>query len=327
MIHGDDDSNRDTSDAPLWFIVACAELADRCGGMDVLRTRAGNRTLADVARSIARHYLQGTPNGIRVDPESGLVFSPSHFTWMDTNHPASTPREGYPIEIQALWFASLAFLERLDGDAPLPDWRQKLAHSILRYYRLDGHEGLSDCLHAGPGVPASAADADDHVRPNQLLALTLGAVQSPDAARDVLRVCQRLLVPGAIRSLADQRVSRRLPVQAPDGTLLNDPEHPYWGTYRGREDTRRKPAYHNGTAWTWLFPSYAEALVRVYGAAAQPTALSLLTASQERFSAGCIGHFCEIVEGDAPHEPRGCGAQAWSMAEYQRVLAFLRAMR
>ena len=63
------------------------------------------------SRSIAFGYLNGTPNGIRMDPASALVWSPSHFTWMDTNYPAGTPREGYPVEIQALWIRLLRQLE------------------------------------------------------------------------------------------------------------------------------------------------------------------------------------------------------------------------
>ena len=62
---------------------------------------------------IATHYSRGTPNGIRMDPESGLIWSPSHFTWMDTNYPAGTPREGYPVEIQALWVRCLRQLVAL----------------------------------------------------------------------------------------------------------------------------------------------------------------------------------------------------------------------
>ena len=103
-------------------------------------------------------------------------------------------------------------------------------------------------------------------------------MQSPDAARDVLRVCQRLLVPGAIRSLADRPVKHHLAIYH-KGELLNDPERPYQGTYTGDEDTRRKPAYHNGTAWTWVFPSFAEAWVDYYGPAERSTALAWLASS------------------------------------------------
>src|SRR5205814_4274655 len=73
------------------------------------------RTVLGVLEEIANGYLHGTPNGIRVDPESALVWSPAHFTWMDTNYPAATPRQGYPVEIQVLWIRLLRQLARLRG--------------------------------------------------------------------------------------------------------------------------------------------------------------------------------------------------------------------
>ena len=76
------------------------------------------RTIAEVLREIAVGYVRGTPNGIRMDPASALVWSPSHFTWMDTNHPAGTPREGYPIEIQALWIKLLQQVQKLGVRSP-----------------------------------------------------------------------------------------------------------------------------------------------------------------------------------------------------------------
>jgi len=129
-IYGDNASNRDTSDAPLWFGVVCEDFAaaletefkvlgskSKIAEFYATPVDASGRTLADVLRSIAAGYLRGTPNGIRVDAASALFFSPSHFTWMDTNYPAGTPREGYPIEIQALWLRLLRQLDRL-GVAP-----------------------------------------------------------------------------------------------------------------------------------------------------------------------------------------------------------------
>jgi glycogen debranching enzyme len=88
----------------------------------------------------------------------------------------------------------------------------------------------------------------------------------------------------------------------------------------GDEDTRRKPAYHNGTAWTWPFPLYAEALCEVYGdKAARATALSLLATAVDYLNSGCLGHLPEICDGDAPHLARGCMAQAWGVSELLRV--------
>jgi len=333
MLRGADDSNRDTSDAPLWFCVACDELMAREGSAAFAAQDCGGRSLAAVLRSIGDSYLRGTPNGIRVDARSALVFSPCHFTWMDTNHPAGTPREGYPVEIQALWRRALGTLSRLDPDGPWADLAAKVKRSVMDMFIVDGRIRdaesearndlyLSDCLHGPPGTPAAAAETDDALRPNQLLAVTLGLVDDPDVCAGILAATEELLVPGAIRSLADRPVRRALPI-VHDGRPLNDPRKPYWGAYRGEEDTRRKPAYHNGTAWTWLFPSYAEALVMTCGDAARGAALALLAGSEALINSGCVGQVPEIVDGDAPHAPRGCGAQAWGVTELYRVLAFL----
>jgi glycogen debranching enzyme len=169
-----------------------------------------------------------------------------------------------------------------------------------------------------PGQGAKYAHADDHLRPNQLLAITLGAVADTACARQILNACEALLVPGAIRSLADRSVTHALPVYF-NNHLLNDPYRPYWGRYSGDEDTSRKPAYHNGTAWTWPFPAYCEAWAMTYGKQSCQTALAWLTSSLRLLESGCIGHLPEILEGNYPHTPCGCDAQAWGASEWVRV--------
>jgi predicted glycogen debranching enzyme len=321
MIRGNDASNRDTSDAPLWLFVVCADLAAARGDTSWLETDCQGRPLRKVLSDLADALTCGTTNGVAMDPASGLLFSPSHFTWMDTNYPAGSPREGYPIEIQALWHAALAFLGAVLPEAAADKWRRHAATvraAIVQYYYRPELGYLADCLHAPPGTPAEAAVADTALRPNQLLALTLGAVADGQIAAAVLTACQRLLVPGAIRSLGDQAVSPPLAVYH-EGRLLNDPRHPYWGRYEGDEDTRRKPAYHNGTAWAWPFPSYCEAWADHYGPGAQATALAWLGSAVEKLDHGCLGHLPEIQDGDAPHRDRGCDAQAWSVSEVLRV--------
>jgi glycogen debranching enzyme len=240
---------------------------------------------------------------------------------MDTNYPAGSPREGYPIEIQALWYAALTFLAAALPAPKAASWRTRASEvkqAIMRHYYEPERGYLSDCLHASPGTPAERATADTALRPNQLLALTLGAVSDASVRKAVLSACQCLLVPGAIRSLADQEVIPPLPIQH-QGRSLNDPRHPYWGRYEGDEDTRRKPAYHNGTAWTWPFPSFCEAWARHYGKGAKATALAWLGSCVEKLGHGCLGHLPEIQDGDAPHKDRGCDAQAWSVSEVLRV--------
>lgn len=330
MISGDNADNRDTSDAPLWLFTACSDLCRAERSLDFLNTpvRGEKETLLDILRALADGIIAGTPNGIHCDPASALVFSPSHFTWMDTNYPAGTPREGYPIEIQALWFAALRFLAESVPDAgERRKWAEMagtVRNSIRRYFVLPGGRmWLSDCLHASQGVPAERAVPDDHLRPNQLLAVTLGAVTDMSLCRGILQAASHLLIPGAIRSLDDAGVEYPLPITDAAGRGLNDPLHPYWGHYEGDEDTRRKPAYHNGTAWTWLFPSYAEAYFMTYREAGKATAVSLLSSMTLLMNNGCIAQVPEILDGNQPHTPRGCDAQAWGMTEFYRVWKML----
>jgi glycogen debranching enzyme len=166
---------------------------------------------------------------------------------------------------------------------------------------------------------AKEAELDDALRSNQLFAITLGAVTDSNLCKNIIEACEQLLIPGAIRSLADRPVRRPAPVYN-GGQLLNDPANPYWGQYTGDEDTRRKPAYHNGTAWTWPFPSYAEALVMVYGDSAKETALAILGSASEVINNGCLRQSPEVIDGDTPHTQRGCGAQAWGVTELYRVV-------
>lgn len=328
MISGSNASNRDTSDAPLWLFTAAADLCRAEGNYDFLDTVVRqDQTFRDILERLAAGIIKGTPNGITCDPESMLIFSPSHFTWMDTNYPAGTPREGYPIEIQALWFAALSFLAKISADpVRAEDWRQKASavqKSILRFFPLGKCGYLSDCLHCKPGTPAAQAVADDHLRPNQLLAITLGAITDHAINVNILKWTETLLIPGAIRSLADQKTEYALPVNGAGGQRLNDPHHPYFGRYEGDEDTRRKPAYHNGTAWTWLFPSYSEAFYMTYGEFGKAKAKSYLSSMILQMDGGCIMQLPEILDGDYPHQPRGCDAQAWGMTEFYRVWKML----
>lgn len=280
IIYGTTAGNRDTTDAQLWFIRCVSEVLAANPELQL-------DDLKKTCTSIVDHYIGGTPNGIHMDQASGLVWSPSHFTWMDTNYPACTPRVGYPVEIQALWISALEFLDRTT--------LASLARTSLeKYFRWEGH-GYRDCLAAPNGEPAAEAMPEDTVRPNQLLLVTLGVVNESE----ILRATEQLLVPGGIRSL--------------------NAEHPlYRGVYTGDEDTSRKPAYHNGTAWGWQFPLYAEALV-LTGGATNETALRLLASSVENINTGCLCHISEIADGDAPHRQKGCTAQAWSASELLRV--------
>jgi glycogen debranching enzyme len=245
---------------------------------------------------------------------------------MDTNYPAGTPREGYPVEIQALWLRLLRQLARLrpeaaDGWAELAD----RAGKSLDLFWNPALGAFHDLLIAPAGVPAREARPDGLLRPNQLFLVSLGLVSGERARQAVLAARRHLLVPGALRSLAPLPAPVPLAIHGPGGQELNDPRNPYWGRYQGDEDSRRKPAYHNGTAWVWLLPTFCEALALAWDG--QPEAVAAarayLGSLDGLLASGCIGHLPEILDGDAPHAQRGCDAQAWSATEALRVWLWL----
>ena len=277
IIYGNTAGNRDTTDAQLWF-VQCVNELDKLG-VDV-------SGLKPTCENIVACYKSGTPNGIHMDPDSGLVWSPSHFTWMDTNYPACTPRVGYPVEIQALWISALHFVGQ-------HDLANMAAKSVEKYFKWE--HGYRDCLAAPGGESARNAIPEDTIRPNQLFLVTLGICKDPS----ILQATEELLVPGGVRSL--------------------NAGHPlYRGRYEGDEDTCRKPAYHNGTVWAWPFPLYAEAMAEI-DPRKKRSGLSLLATAVESLNLGCVGHLSEVADGDAPHAQKGCTAQAWSDSEFLRV--------
>jgi predicted glycogen debranching enzyme len=346
-IHGHDVSNRDTSDAPLWFAVVCEDLADKkffnapvLGAPASLPASSSGRTIRDVLASIAENYALGTPNGIHMDADSALIWSPSHFTWMDTNHPAGTPREGYPVEIQVLWIRLLRLLEKIAGvhasacsadtlkrELQQKKWRDladRATASFEKLFWLEDQGWFADVLLGGPRVIARDAVRDDALRSNCLFAVSLGLVTGERAKRCVAAAQKYLVMPGALRSLAPLPVAVPLPIHR-HGHLLNHPTEPYWPRYEGDEDTRRKPAYHNGTAWTWTFPTFCEALARAwdFSPAAVAAAKSYLGSAEKILNQGCLGQLPELLDGDAPHTQRGCDAQAWGATEALRVWKLL----
>lgn len=319
MICGSDARNIETSDAPLWFAACCRDLAEKEEDLGFLEEKLDGRTIEQVLLSIGRSLLAGTKTGVKVDPDTFLLYSPGHFTWMDTNYPAGTPRQGYPVEIQALWHSALSFLARIDSGG---EWNEKakvVKRAVEQYFWQPEIGFFSDCLHSEGPTGAAHAVPDDALRPNQLLLITLGVIDDKKMLRSCVETCQELLVPGAIRSLADRRVSHPVNIYH-DGSLLKDPHLPYSGRYEGDEDTQRKPAYHNGTAWTWPFPIFCEAWAEVFGKPAYSTCLAWLGSVIDLMRSGAAGYLPEIVDGDCPHTPRGCDAQAWGCSEAARVI-------
>ena len=288
-----------TVDAALWFFQAARATYEATGDRALLAT------LWPVLLAITASYERGTRFGIRVDPADGLVTQGADgvaLTWMDARVEdwVVTPRRGKPVEINALWhaaFAALAALAPHAGHDPAP-WRAKAERvraSFARYWNA-GEQCLFDVLD-GP------AGDDPAVRPNQVFAVSLGeALLPPGQARAVVeRVDRDLLTPHGLRSLAP-----------------SDPA--YRGVFTGGR-RERDGAYHQGTVWTWLLPPHAMARFHASGdRAAALATLAPLEVLTRRFGLGTLP---EVADGDPPHRPAGCLAQAWSVAETLRAWTFL----
>jgi len=328
-IHGDNASNRDTSDAPLWYGIVCEDMAEQMGAkLYATAVDATGRKVADVLREIASGYARGTPNGIRMDPASGLIWSPAHFTWMDTNFPACTPRQGYPVEIQVLWIRLLRQVHRLGLQPAGEPWdamADRAEQSLRKFFWLEDKGYIADVLLASPGQSAGEAVADQALRSNFLFSIAFGLFTGTQAQRAVEAALRYLFVPGAVRSLAPLPAWPALPIYSGDGRLLNNPLEPYWGHYEGDEDTRRKPAYHNGTAWVWSLPMACQALAAAWDKSpgAVAAARAYLGSMDKLLLTNCLGQLPEILDGDASHTARGCDAQAWSVTEALRVWKWL----
>ena len=286
-----------TADASLWYPIAIARHAAATND-----TRIVDELLPAVREIVERH-LAGTRFGIGVDPADGLLRAGvpgSQLTWMDARADGHsfTPRVGKPVEIQALWFNALSILaawlaERGDPAAATYEAHAERARqSFTARFVRDGHDELFDVVD-GP-------DGDEtHVRPNQVFAIALlhPLLDGPDA-EGVLRSTERLLrTPLGLRSLA--------PV---------DPD--YHGTYLG-DRFERDAAYHQGTVWTWLIGPFVEAHLRLHGDVG--AARALLAPFAEHLREAGLGSVSEILDGDPPHAPRGCIAQAWGVAEVLRA--------
>ncbi|MFH0860281.1 MAG: amylo-alpha-1,6-glucosidase [Candidatus Altiarchaeota archaeon] len=219
--------------------------------------------------------------------ENGLIMHDSG-TWMDTL------RRDDAVEVQALWYNALKAFEKfstlaqLDNTLPTAEIIGDFESTFLREYWNGSH--LMDCI----GV--------DSFRPNQLMALSLDytCVDKSRAKSILSAVEKRLLTPFGLRTLSSDDSS-------------------YCGSYSGGV-RQREEAYHNGTVWPWLLGPYVRASVRYGGKAASRRARKLLEDFFDRaLSVGALGSINEIFDGDAPHLPRGCISQAWSVAEPLRA--------
>ncbi|MBM5816416.1 MAG: glycogen debranching protein [Cyanobacteria bacterium K_Offshore_surface_m2_239] len=296
-----EDTAYNTVDATLWYVESLRAYHAASGDDDLIRE------LFPRLQEIVEAHARGTLHGIRRDPVDGLLRAGEEglqLTWMDAkvNGEVITPRIGKPVEVNALWINALRAMARfadLAGHASAP--YDRLAETARQGFQRFWNSAARCCFDVLDG-PDGHHDAA--LRPNQLLAVTLTeGLLSGEQARAVVRACgQQLLTPLGLRSL--------------------DPDHPaYQGTCSGGPAARDR-AYHQGTVWGWWLGPYALAHARVYD---DPEgALRLLEPIGHHLTTAGLGSVSEIFDGDAPHRPRGCIAQAWSVAEVLRAWVELR---
>lgn len=285
-----------TVDATLWYFQAIYQ--------HLLYTRqpALVKELYPTLVDIMDWHRRGTRYNIKVDPADGLLFAGEtgvQLTWMDAKVGdwVVTPRTGKPVEINALWYNALRIMaelsKRLDKAKAARQYKEQadfVAGSFQQRFWFEPGGYLYDVID-GP----DNTGCDTSLRPNQIFAVSLPfQLLDKPRAKAVVDICARhLWTSYGLRSLA--------------------PNHAAYTGHYGGDAHRRDGAYHQGTVWSWLLGPFATAHYRVYGDAA--LARSFLTPIKEHLSDVCLGSISEIFDGDPPHKPRGCFAQAWSVAE------------
>lgn len=290
-----------TVDATLWFFEAARAYLAYTGDLEFV----GNE-LYPVFAEIIQWHVRGTRYGIKMDA-SGLLSSGEQnvqLTWMDAKVGdwVVTPRRGKPVEIQALWYNALCVMEDLAGkfgeEADQKRYRSMATIASGSFNRQFWNEKAS-CLYD----VTNGSQPDPSIRPNQIFAVSLKhSMLSAERAKAVVnKVREHLLTPYGLRSLA-----------------TSDPQ--YRGRYTGGP-AERDNAYHQGTVWPWLMGPFITAYVKVNGRSesARRQAEQWLAPLTEHLVDAGLGHISEIFDGDAPHRPVGCIAQAWSIAEVLRA--------
>jgi predicted glycogen debranching enzyme len=287
-----------TADATLWYFQAVYACCKTLGPQQPALVE-----LYPVLVDMLSWHDKGTRYNIHRDPNDGLLITGelgSQLTWMDAKIDdwVVTPRVGKPVEINALWINALRIVAEMaetmgyDADASRFGKMAQQAHDSFnaRFWYSGGY--LYDVIDGPDGH-------DPTLRPNQIFAVSLPfAVLEGQRARAVVDICaQELVTSYGLRSLA--------------------PDETDYAGYYGGDPLQRDSAYHQGTVWAWLLGPFALAHFRVYGDARR--ALSYLKPLADHLSDHGLGTVSEIFDGDPSHRPRGCIAQAWSVAEALRA--------
>lgn len=284
-----------TVDATLWYFEAVHAYIENTNDIPLLRE------LYPVLENIIDWHNKGTRYNIKVDPEDGLLYAGEvgvQLTWMDAKVGdwVVTPRIGKPVEVNALWYNALHTMSEFAKLLKKPSNRyESAADAAFKGFSRFWNDSSGYCFDVidGPG------GNDPSLRPNQIFAVSLPeSPLSSDKRKKVVEACTlRLLTSYGLRSLS--------------------PDHPGYKGHYGGDPGSRDGAYHQGTVWGWLLGHFALAHLKVFGDPVK--ARSFLLPLIEQMRSHGVGSLSEIFDGDAPMNPKGCIAQAWTVAELIRA--------
>ncbi len=288
-----------TVDATLWYFIAIKKYLDYTGDKDFVINE-----MYPHLKEIIFWHEKGTHYNIHVEPD-GLLYAGEYgvqLTWMDAKigNWVVTPRMGKAVEINALWYNSLMILAEiatLKGEntdkAEYLQKADKVKKAFKDTFVIKDKGYLYDFI--------NIHERNDDIRPNQIFALSLPfeILDRPTALSVLKTVEEHLLTPYGLRSLS--------------------PEHYRYEGHYGGNQWSRDGAYHQGTVWAWLLGPYITAKIRLEGEAGKTVIERLLNNFQHHLADAGIGTISEIFDGDSPYYPKGCIAQAWSVAEVLRA--------
>ena len=288
-------------DGTLWYFIAVYKYLQHTDDTDFILTE-----ILPVLKEIIDWHFKGTRYNIHVD-EDGLLFAGEtgqQLTWMDARIGTwvVTPRMGKPVEIQALWYNALKIFSELlqlnnqENDASLVELSaEKARQSFTEKFWYEEGNYLYDVIEP-------SGNPDDTIRPNQLFAISLPFdLLTGEKAKAVLKIVdEQLYTPVGLKSLAKS--------------------DPHYIPVYGGDAWHRDSSYHEGTVWSWLLGPYIDAIFKVKGEQGKANAQQVVNNFKYHLNEACIGSISEIFDAEAPHHPRGCVAQAWSVGEILRVM-------
>lgn len=287
-----------TVDATLWMFHALHSYLSTTGDWTLLKE------LFPVLSTIIQWHVKGTDYGIGVDPADGLLRAGApgvQLTWMDAKvgERVITPRRGKPVEVNALWYCALTYMEswavHLSTDATqYSQLRSQVSQHFAARFWYEAGGYLYDVV----DVDGVAGQNDTALRPNQLFAASLTHnLLSEEQTRSMFQqVTTHLLTPMGLRSLS--------------------PDNPEYHNHFNGDRIQRDSAYHQGAVWPWLIGPYID--VHLYLNNNRAALLPLLEPLIDHLWVACLGTISEVAEPELPYTPGGCFAQAWSVAELLR---------